>query len=195
MWIWCKTKILFSATFGQYEQQRIDDRQQSKTRRTWRWHYLPHWAGDFYHQFFSRGMEEIDRKEDLEIVEVLESANNMVSIDEVEDIFYGMMSRYTDATECVYLADKWKGGLMVLEPKDENLSVKEIPIETFFHKIVMVRDRLRVLEQSINSHKVLDDQDKVNLQQYVTRMYGSLTTFNVLFRDKEQHFKGEGKKG
>jgi len=145
--------------------------------------------------FFSGGMEEIDRKEDLEIVEVLESANNMVSIDEVEDIFYGMMSRYTDATEHVYLADKWKGGLMVLEPKDENLSVKEIPIETFFHKIVMVRDRLRVLEQSINSHKVLDDQDKVNMQQYVTRMYGSLTTFNVLFRDKEQHFKGEGKKG
>lgn len=194
MWIWCKTKILFSATFGQYEQQRIDDRQQSKTRRTWRWHYLPHWARDFYHQFFSGGMEEIDRKEDLELVEVLESANNMVSIDEVEDIFYGMMSRYTDATERVYLADKWKGGLMVLEPKDENLSVKEIPIETFFHKIVMVRDRLRVLEQSINSHKVLDDQDKVNMQQYVTRMYGSLTTFNVLFRDKEQHFKGEGKK-
>ena len=195
MWIWCKTKILFSATFGQYEQQRIDDRQQSKTRRTWRWHYLPHWVRDFYHQFFSGGMEEIDRKEDLEIVEVLESANNMVSIDVVEDIFYGMMSRYTDATERVYLADKWKGGLMVLEPKDENLSVKEIPIETFFHKIVMVRDRLRVLEQSINSHKVLDDQDKVNMQQYVTRMYGSLTTFNVLFRDKEQHFKGEGKKG
>ena len=145
--------------------------------------------------FFSGGMEEIDRKEDLEILEVLESANNMVSIDEVEDIFYGMMSRYTDATERVYLADKWKGGLMVLEPKDENLSVKEIPIETFFHKIVMVRDRLRVLEQSINSHKVLDDQDKVNMQQYVTRMYGSLTTFNVLFRDKEQHFKGEGKNG
>ena len=78
--------------------------------------------------FFSGGMEEIDRKEDLEIVEVLESANNMVSIDVVEDIFYGMMSRYTDATERVYLADKWKGGLMVLEPKDENLSVKEIPI-------------------------------------------------------------------
>jgi hypothetical protein len=58
----------------------------------------------------------------------------------------------------------------------------------------MVRDRLRVLEQSINIHKVLDDQDKVNMQQYVTRIYGSLTTFNVFFRDKEQHFKGEGKK-
>ena len=145
--------------------------------------------------FFERGTEEIDRKsEDIEVIEVMESANNMVTIDEVEDIFYSMMQRYTDATERVHVAEKWKGGLMVLEPKDENLSVKEVPIEIFFHKIVMVRDRLRVLEQNINSHKVLDDQDKVNLQQYITRIYGSLTTFNVLFRDKEQHFKGEGKK-
>ncbi|MGB1037011.1 MAG: hypothetical protein ACPGYY_00050 [Bacteroidia bacterium] len=145
--------------------------------------------------FFEGGVEEIERtSEDLEIVEVLEGASNMVTMDEVEDIFYSMMSRYTDATERVHLADKWKGGLMVLEPKDENLSVKEIPLETFFHKIVMVRDRLRVLEQSINSHKILDDQDKVGLQQYITRIYGSLTTFNVLFRDKEQHFKGAGKK-
>jgi hypothetical protein len=145
--------------------------------------------------FFSGKTEEIDRKSpDLEVVEVLEGFNNMVTTDEIEDIFYGMMSRYTDATERVLIGEKWKGGLMVLEPKDENLAVKEIPIETFFHKIVMVRDRLRVLEQSINSHKVLDDQDKVNLQQYITRIYGSLTTFNVLFRDKENHFKGEGKK-
>ena len=144
--------------------------------------------------FFEGGSEEIDRKDDIEIVEVMESANNMVTMDEVEDIFYNMMSRYTDATERVHLADKWKGGILVLEPNDENLAVKEIPMETFFHKIVMVRDRLRVLEQNINSHKVLDDQDKVNLQQYITRIYGSLTTFNVLFRDKEQHFKGEGKK-
>ena len=150
---------------------------------------------NFTVSFFERGTEEVDRKsEDIEVIEVIESANNMVTIDEVEDIFYSMMQRYTDATERVHLAEKWKGGLMVLEPKDENLSVKEVPMETFFHKIVMVRDRLRVLEQNINSHKVLDDQDKVNLQQYITRIYGSLTTFNVLFRDKEQHFKGEGKK-
>ena len=145
--------------------------------------------------FFNGGVEEVDRKsEDIEIVEVLDGFNNMVTTDEIEEIFYGLMSRYTDATERVLIGEKWKGGLMVLEPKDENLTVKEIPIETFFHKIVMVRDRLRVLEQSINSHKVLDDQDKVNLQQYITRIYGSLTTFNVLFRDKENHFKGEGKK-
>jgi hypothetical protein len=145
--------------------------------------------------FFNDGSKEIDRKsEELEVIEVLEGYNNTVSFDEIEDIIYTMLQRYTDATERVHLAEKWKGGTLVLEPKDTNLSVKEIPIETFFHKIVMVRDRLRVLEQSINSHKVLDDQDKVGLQQYITRMYGSLTTFNVLFRDKENHFVGEKKK-
>jgi hypothetical protein len=145
--------------------------------------------------FFEGGSKEIDRKsEDIEIVEVLEGFNNMVAMDEIEEIFYSLMQRYTDATERVHLAEKWKGGLVVFEPKDENLAVKEVPINTFFHKIVMVRDRLRVLEQSINSHKVLDDQDKVDLQQYITRIYGSLTTFNVLFRDKEDHFVGESSK-
>lgn len=145
--------------------------------------------------FFSGKMEEVDRKsEDIEVLEVMETANNMVTIDEVDDLFYTMIQRYTDATERVHIAEKWKRGTLVLEPRDETLSVKEIPIDTFFHKIVMVRDRLRVLEQSINSHKVLDDTDKVNLQQYITRIYGSLTTFNVLFKDKESHFRGEGKK-
>ena len=115
--------------------------------------------------FFEGGTEEIERTSpDIEVVEVLEGFNNMVTIDEVEEIFYSMMSRYTDATERIHIGEKWKGGLLVLEPRDENLAVKEIPIETFFHKIVMIRDRLRVLEQNINSNKTLDDQDKVNLQ-------------------------------
>lgn len=145
--------------------------------------------------FFEGRTQEIDRKSpEIEVVEVLEGFNNMVTMDEIEDFFYQTIQRYTDATERVWIADKWKGGTLVLEPKDPNLSVKEIPIETFFHKIVMLRDRLRVLEQNINSHKVLDDQDKVNLQQYITRIYGTLTTFNVLFKDKENYFVGEGKK-
>lgn len=143
--------------------------------------------------FFSGGLREIDRKENIEIVEAIETPNNMVSFDEVEDILARLLSKHTEFSELVQIADKWKGGLMVLEPKDENLQVKEIPIDTFFHKIIMVRDRLRVLEQNINKHDSLDDAEKIHLQQYITKIYGSLTTFNVLFKDKADHFKGEGK--
>jgi hypothetical protein len=91
----------------------------------------------------------------------------------------------------VPLGDKWKGGTMLLQYGDKSIKPKEIPIDVFFHKIVMARDRLRVLEQQINGHKGLSDEDKVNLQQYITRIYGSFTTFNVLFKNKEQWFIGE----
>ena len=100
-----------------------------------------------------------------------------------------MLKQWSDISEVVHLGDRWKGGKLVMEPKDPKLASKEIPIDVFFHKIVMVRDRLRVMEQKINASK-LDDLDKVDLQQYITRIYGSLTTFNILFKLKEQQFEG-----
>lgn len=91
----------------------------------------------------------------------------------------------------VAVAPKWEGGMLLLKPRDAQLQPKEIPLDQLFHKIVMVRDRLRVLEQKINAHDKLSDAEKVDLQSYVTKCYGSLTTFNVLFRDEKDRFIGE----
>jgi hypothetical protein len=143
--------------------------------------------------FFEGGLREIDRSAEMELIESIDVAHNMISFDEVEEMLERVLNKYNGLSEIVDLGDKWKKGLLVLEPADEKLQVKEVPIETFFHKIVMVRDRLRVLEQNINSHKGLSDEDKVGLQQYITRCYGSLTTFNVLFKNKEDYFVGEGR--
>jgi hypothetical protein len=80
---------------------------------------------------------------------------------------------------------------VILKPHDPALQPKEIPLEQLFHKIVMLRDRLRVLEQKVNTHPKLTDAEKVDMQQYVTKCYGTLTTFNVLFRDEKDRFVGE----
>jgi hypothetical protein len=96
-----------------------------------------------------------------------------------------------EETAEVRLAPKWEGGSIVLKPGDPGTAPKEVPLDALLHKIVMIRDRLRVLEQKINANEKLTDAEKVDMQQYVTRCYGSLTTFNVLFRDEKDRFVGE----
>lgn len=147
-------------------------------------------AKQYWVTFIENGLETIDIDDDFEVIEGVESEVDTVSFYEVEEIFKSLLHKYSDISEIVPIADKYKGGTIELKPKDSGLTSKEIPIETFFHKIVMVRDRVRVMEHKINSSKVLDDQDKIDLQQYITRIYGSLTTFNVLFKNSSQNFKG-----
>lgn len=123
-----------------------------------------------------------------EIVEAIE-AEEAVSFTNAEKALIKILKNYNALKEEVPLGDRWLGGTLILKPEDENLKPKEMEIDAFFHKIVMVRDRLRVMEQRINSSS-MTDEEKVNLQQYITRIYGSLTSFNVLFKYKEDSFKG-----
>jgi hypothetical protein len=124
------------------------------------------------------------------------SEDELVVLSEAETTAYEMMKLAVyevgrDDLPKTELGARWQGGEMILKPGDTKLAVKSVPIEAFFHKIVMVRDRLRVMEAQINAHKVLSDAEKVDLEQYITRIYGSLTTFNVLFKDKNDHFIGQ----
>jgi hypothetical protein len=147
-----------------------------------------------YEIFFEKGgkIEITKRNPDLTTIELKEETRpkNSLTLKDVEDVLMNLLDRYNGLSQVVKMGDRWIGGSMVLQPGNPSLQSKEIPIEVFFHKIVMVRDRLRVLEQNINAHPLLSDEDKVNLQQYITRAYGSLTTFNILFADKEHYFVG-----
>lgn len=88
------------------------------------------------------------------------------------------------------IAPKWADGMLVLKPGGEGLKEKEVPIEAFFKKVTSVREKLRVLEQKLNNHSALTWEDKLEFQKLITRCYGSLTTFNVLFRHEEDRFTG-----
>lgn len=140
--------------------------------------------------FMEKGLETIPLNDDFEVIERLEDDVDTVSFFDVESSLTKILEKWSDTHEKVAIADKWRGGKLILDPGDATNS-KEMPIDTFFHKIVMVRDRIRVMEQKINSSKNLDDQEKIDLQQYITRIYGSLTSFNVLFKTKSDHFVGE----
>ena len=141
--------------------------------------------------FMQYGIKQVGK--DYQGLEIIDHVlpEEVITFSEAEKSLMRILRAWSDVTEVVPLSDRWKGGTMILQSADDSIKSKEFPIETFFHKIVMVRDRLRVMEQRINSSKQLSDEDKVNLQQYITRIYGSLTTFNILFKNKEQHFVGD----
>jgi hypothetical protein len=90
------------------------------------------------------------------------------------------------------MGKRWIGGTLKLIPGKPEVQAKEIPLEMFFKKVIGIRDKLRVLEQKINAHPVLTPEEKLDLDGYITRCYGSLTTFNVLFNTKESQFRGQG---
>ncbi len=144
--------------------------------------------------FVERGLETIEVDSDFEIIEAIDQEVDTVSFSEIESSLVRILKKWSDITEIVPIAEKYRGGKMILQPADKTLVSKEVPIDTFFHKIVMLRDRLRVMEQKINAHKTLTSDEKVELQQYITRSYGSLTTFNVLFKNNSQYFVGESSK-
>lgn len=150
-------------------------------------------TGSSYRVFFSpESILEIGKSfAGLQLIELGPPAEAPLTLENVEEALRNILVKYSDFNSRVELGGRWMRGNLIFEPNDPSLKAHEIPVETFFHKVVMVRDRLRVLEQNINSHPKLDDEDKVNLQQYVTRIYGSLTSFNFLFRNKEDQFVGE----
>lgn len=143
-----------------------------------------------------QGTKQVSKDYDgLQVTEAVEAAssNSPISIADIEEALDNVLERRLHEMQIVPMGTRWNGGNLLLQPGDDSLQGKSLPIETFFHKIVMVRDRLRLIEQKINAHKGLTPEEKVDIQQYITGVYGSLTTFNVLFRDSHHQFKGSSK--
>jgi len=151
-------------------------------------------SGSYLITFMDYGTREITRNYDgLEIIDLLEPADDLISFETIEQTLVKILRNFSDIQEVVPIADKWVGGTLILKPSNPDLKPYEMPISTFFNKIIMIRDRLRVLEQKVNSSNI-SDEEKITLQQYVTRSYGSLTSFNILFKNKSDSFVGEGGK-
>ena len=156
-------------------------------------------ATEFYVIWFkSQGAaKNIGKDFELKIIEQKEAdsgGGSNITIADIEEALDNILDRRLNEAQLVPMGNRWNNGILIMKPGDDSLQPKELPIETFFHKIVMVRDRLRLIEQKINAHKILTDEEKVELQQYVTAIYGSLTTFNVLFKETHHQFKGMGGK-
>lgn len=147
--------------------------------------------GGYRITFIQHGTIDIPDAAQIEVIDLVEPEKDSVSLRDVERMLIHTLEKWSEIQQIAPIGEKWRGGQLLLQPADKSLKPKEVPIETFFHKIVMLRDRLRVMEQRINSSK-LDETEKVELQQYITRIYGTLTTFNVLFKQNEHHFKGTG---
>jgi hypothetical protein len=145
---------------------------------------------EYWVTFIENGLETIDIDSEFEVIATAENEVDTVSFYDVEQSLLSILKKWNGLGEPVAIGDKWKGGKMILEPGQAGLAAKDVPIDVFFHKIVMLRDRLRVMEQKINASN-LEEIEKVELQQYITRIYGSLTTFNVLFKSPNDYFVGE----
>jgi hypothetical protein len=139
--------------------------------------------------FIEHGIKMVAKDFAVEVIERIEPEYN-VSFSEAEDALIKILREWSDVTEIISMGDRWRNGTLVMRPGDKTLKESEVPIDVFFNKIVMLRDRLRVMEQKINAHKVLTNDEKFDLQQYITRIYGSLTTFNILFKHKGDQFEG-----
>jgi len=145
---------------------------------------------DYWVTFIDSGLETLPLNEEFTVIESAENEVDTVSFYDVEQSLLAILRKWNGLGEPVAIGDKWKGGSITLSPGQPGLSSKDIPIDVFFHKIVMMRDRLRVMEQKINASN-LEESEKIDLQQYITRIYGSLTTFNVLFKSQSDYFVGE----